>query len=366
MFPFVIAFLSSLIVAMIVVRYEHLHSSYSHDHSGDEHGPQKFHAHPTPRIGSIPILIGLSLGLLVSWLKGWLHETGWLLLLCALPVCVTGLLEDICRRIRPFWRLLASFISASLAYWLLDAGVQRIDIESIDYLLKLWPISFTFTLLAVGGVSHSINIIDGYNGLAGMVTIMILSAILYVSLAVNDWEMIAICVSLIGATIGFLLLNYPRGLIFAGDGGAYLWGFLIAELSVLLVIRHPNVSPWFPALLVIYPVWETLFSIYRRRLVRRASPGLPDALHLHQLIYLRLVKWMVGSREARHIIRRNSMTSPYLWGVAALSIVPAILFWQNTAALMFCIVFFVIAYGWLYRRLVQFNSPKFLMIRKNK
>ena len=80
--------------------------------------------------------------------------------------------------------------------------------------------------------------------------------------ATANWPRMMICLA--GATAGFLVWNYPRGLIFAGDGGAYLWGVVIAMASVLLVQRHALVSPWFPMLLLIYPVWETLFSIYRK------------------------------------------------------------------------------------------------------
>jgi UDP-N-acetylmuramyl pentapeptide phosphotransferase/UDP-N-acetylglucosamine-1-phosphate transferase len=65
-----------------------------------------------------------------------------------------------------------------------------------------------------------------------------------------------------------LIWNYPRGKIFLGDGGAYLLGFWLAELSVLLVVRHPEVSPWFPMLLLVYPIFETLFSMYRSKVLQ--------------------------------------------------------------------------------------------------
>ncbi|MBV8046602.1 MAG: glycosyl transferase, partial [Paludibacterium sp.] len=160
---------------------------------------------------------------------------------------------------------------------------------------------------------------------------------------------------------GFLLLNYPRGLIFAGDGGAYLMGFLIAELSVLLVARNPLVSPWFPLLLVIYPVFETLFSIYRRKFLQDRAIGYPDALHLHSVIYRRLVRWMVGSHEAKHLTRRNSMTAPYLWVLASLSIAPAMLFWHNTTILMICVLLFIALYISLYRMIIRFKTPRWLV-----
>ena len=72
--------------------------------------------------------------------------------------------------------------------------------------------------------------------------------------------------SIVAASIsGFLVVNYPSGRIFLCDGGAYLVGLLLAEISVLLVHRNSEVSPWFPLVLLAYPIWETLFSMYRRK-----------------------------------------------------------------------------------------------------
>ena len=139
---------------------------------------------------------------------------------------------------------------------------------------------------------------------------------------------------------GFLVWNYPRGLIFAGDGGAYLWGVVIAIASVLLVLRHRQVSPWFPLLLLIYPVWETFFSIYRK-IARGQSPGVADALHFHQLIYRRIVREVFDDDdEARRMLMRNNRTSPYLWGFALLTVLPAVLFWNQTPMLMLFILHF--------------------------
>ncbi len=85
------------------------------------------------------------------------------------------------------------------------------------------------------------------------------------------------------------MYNYPRGLVFLGDGGAYLIGFWVASLSVLLVYRHQEISPSFALLINIYPIIETLFSIYRRRIHQGKCPGQADRLHFHTLIYRRLL-----------------------------------------------------------------------------
>ena len=209
------------------------------------------------------------------------------------------------------------------------------------------------------GLPHAFNIIDGYNGLAGSVALVVCLALAHVAQQVGDRELATVAVTLAAATAGFLLWNYPRGLIFAGDAGAYLWGLLIAAISLLLVQRHPIVSPWFPMLLLIYPVWETVFSIYRK-LARGDSPGMADALHVHQLVYRRLVRSVLHEDEAQSLLRRNNRTTPYLWGFMVLSVAPALLFWRYSAVLLAFCVLFAVCYVWAYLTLIRFKVPRVL------
>jgi UDP-N-acetylmuramyl pentapeptide phosphotransferase/UDP-N-acetylglucosamine-1-phosphate transferase len=109
-----------------------------------------------------------------------------------------------------------------------------------------------------------------------------------VALQVDDMFILITALMVAGATAGFLIWNYPVGLIFLGDGGAYFIGFMLGELALMLVMRNPEVSTWYAALLLIYPAFETIFSAYRRMFVRGKSPAVPDGIHLHSLIFRRL------------------------------------------------------------------------------
>ncbi|MBS1188451.1 MAG: glycosyl transferase [Rhodocyclaceae bacterium] len=329
---------------------------------------QRYHAGSTPRLGGFPIVLGFAAGLAWSAWKDWAHP-GWfgLVLLCIMPAWVAGMWEDVVRRASVGSRLRLTLLAAGLAVLLIDARLVRFDLPYIDAWLLQWPLlSVALTIVALGGLPHAMNIIDGFNGLAGMVALMILSALGYVAFKLGDSALLAICLSLGASTVGFFVWNYPRGLIFAGDGGAYLWGAVIGLVAVLLVARHPDVSPWFPMLLCIYPVWETLFSAYRKGVLRRRSPMQPDGLHLHMLVYKRLVRWMVCSRDARQVLSRNSLTAPYLWAIALASVVPATLFWNNTPVLVSGCVVFVALYLWLYRKLIRFRAPKVLLIHRGQ
>jgi len=351
-----IGFGVSWLITWIIVRCNHLHSRFTSDH--DLLGVQKFHSRPTPRVGGVSLMLSLVVNLLWIWLakvEGSSQEIGFLLL-CALPAFLGGFVEDLTKKVGVLHRLFLTALSAALGFWLLDAGLRDVDTPILDAVLIFAPISFIFTCVAVAGVANSINLIDGYNGLASMVSIIIFLALAYVGFLVSDSLVWIPALAMAGGIFGFFVWNYPRGYIFLGDGGAYLIGFMIGELSVLLLVRNPQVSSWFPLLLVLYPVFETLFTIYRRVVIRKTSPGLPDAVHMHQMIYMRLVRWAVGSKCADDKTIRNSMTSPYLWALCLFTVIPAILFWESQILLQVFVFSFVLVYVLLYRALVRFKA----------
>ncbi|MBF0422136.1 MAG: polysaccharide biosynthesis protein [Magnetococcales bacterium] len=332
-------------------------------------GPQKAHPYSVPRVGGIAIVTGMFAVILQLLLKGdWPTAKKLAVFMgCGMFVFGIGLLEDVTKNIGPRTRLVVTMFAVCIAFFAMDAALLRVDIPWFDHLLQSSvAFSLVCTVIAVAGLSHSLNIIDGYNGLASMVALIILSALGYISYTLNSWFLFQASVAMAGSVLGFLVWNYPHGHILVGDGGAYLMGFVIGEISVLLVSQHAEVSALFPLLLVAYPVSETLFTIYRRKILRGLSPATPDTMHLHSLIYHRLIRtYRKGRklrRDKRKIIRRNYMTSPYLWGVTIMTTIPAIFLWNNTRMLYLALLAFVIFYVWVYRRIVLFKSPGWLIL----
>ncbi|MGP1681212.1 MAG: glycosyltransferase family 4 protein [Giesbergeria sp.] len=359
----VLAFLFTTVAAALVVRWLSGHSN-----GYGQAMPQRFHFGHVPRLGGAAVLVGVA----VSWgvgvfqsfsgdpaslrLGGWVG--GWAL--AVLPAAIGGIAEDMTQRLSVRYRLGLTALSGAIAVALLGLSVTRLGFSSTDVLLAAAPwFGMALAALAIAGLPHAFNIIDGYNGLAGMVALIVCMALAHVALQVGDRALAALLVSTVAATAGFLVWNYPRGVLFAGDGGAYLWGVVIALASISLVQRNVSVSPWFPLLLLIYPVWETLFSIYRK-LVRGVSPGVADALHFHQLIYRRIVRSVVHDDEARRMLMRNNRTSPWLWGFTLLTVAPAVIFWNNTVVLMACCALFVVSYVAAYLAIVRFKVPGWL------
>lgn len=359
-----LAALVSLLACWLIIRSSGLHGRYSLDAATS--GPQKFHTTPTPRVGGIAVAGGLAASVLAMEALAWLNPASayglTMLALSAIPALGGGFGEDVTRKVGVLARLMLTFASAVFASLLVGATLDRLDMPGLDTLL-LWPaFAIAFTAFAVGGVANAINLIDGYNGLAAGYAVIVLAALAWVAGQVGDPVVLTASVAMLGALLGFLAWNYPQGKIFLGDGGAYLLGFWLGELSVLLVVRNPDVSPWFPVILLAYPIGDTLFSIYRRHVLRGRSPGSADAMHLHQLIYRRLARVSIGSRDPDARRHRNNLVAPYIWSGAALLACASLLAWRSTPWLIVLAACFWAGYLWLYFRLARWKAPSWLII----
>ena len=346
--------LVSCAVCGLLIWSEKWHAPFSHDAINS--GPQKFHATAVPRIGGLAIACAMvaaitALDLTDILMTDSVHGFA-MLALSALPAFAGGLAEDLTKKVGVLARLLLTMAAGVLASVLIGATLTRLDVPGLDNLLQYWPLlAIAFTAFAVSGAANAINIIDGYNGLAAGYAIIALAALAWVSMQVGDQVVLLASLAMLGALFGFVVWNWPGGRIFLGDGGAYLLGFWLAELGVLLVMRNPQVSPWFPLVIMIYPIWETLFSMYRRKIIRQHHVGHPDAMHLHQLVYQRLIRKSSAPGGITKQHPRNSRVAPLLLIPVTLLMLPALLLWHRTDALLVCAGAFCVAYGWLYYRL---------------
>ena len=308
-----IGFATSLICSLLLVLTTRWHGRYSLDAT---RGVQKFHITPTPRIGGAAIMAGLWLAL--CFVSPPQQQLLLPVLLASLPAFVFGLAEDLTRNVSVRARLLATMASGVVCWLLTDVTLDHTGLAPLDALLAWLPFSILFTAFAVGGVANAVNIIDGFNGLASGTVIIGFGALGLIANSVGDIHLAQLCFVIGAVTAGFFIVNFPYGKLFLGDGGAYLLGFLLAWLSVMLVYRNPSVSAWAPLLACAYPVFETVFTIARRLWCRR-HPGLPDSWHLHSL-----VKTAITARYLRSLppTLRNACVSPVSWSIA---LVPAAL-----------------------------------------
>lgn len=350
------SFVASTAVSLLIVASQKWHGKLSHDHDLD--GVQKVHTSAVPRIGGLAVISGVALGLLLflSLYPGEMKPsrvTRVLLLLGAsLPAFLAGIIEDVSKRVPVRVRLAATVLSALLASMMLGATINEIDIWGLDALLTLTPFAIVVTATVVAGGSNAINIIDGFNGLSGSAILIMASGIVAVALQSNDAFVAILGVLCIGATAGFLILNYPAGRLFVGDGGAYFLGFWLSEMAVLLLVRRPEVNAWQLLSICAYPVIEVLFSIYRRKFIKNVSPGAPDALHLHALVFRRFVFARV-SHDAMRPWKRNAAVTFAIAPVLAGCVTVSVLLGRSTAVSIVLVFMQLVLYVAVYGRLVR-------------
>lgn len=300
---------------LLVLLTQRWHGKHSLDH--DLNGAQKLHSQPVPRVGGLGLVIGLLMAGIAGYaVNGSAYPATLTLLVCSLPVFLAGIVEDLTKRVSVRTRLLSSFVSAALAVWLLGAEMQQVDTPGLDTLLAHVPLaSALLTVFIVGGITHSVNIIDGLNGLAGGAVCIMLAGLAALAWMHGDTLVMKLCLWGIAGLLGFMMLNYPFGKIFLGDGGAYLAGFWLAECAILLVARNPEISAWTALLCCLYPVLETCYSMFRRHVIHKVPSGLPDMGHMHQLLY----KWLKSKAKDTQLPHwlSHGLTSVNIWLMVA-------------------------------------------------
>ena len=242
--------------------------------------------------------------------------------------------------------------SGVLGWGITGISVTHADIWGLDWLLSFTFISVIFTAFVVSGAANSINIIDGFNGLTAGTSIIILSTFGFIARQVGDIPLAFTCFIILGAVLGFFVVNWPSGKIFLGDGGAYFLGFTLAWIAVLLPERNPSISPWTSLLIFSYPIIEVGFSIVRKSLREGYHPSQPDGVHLHMLANKRWAR-KIFSNFSKPI--QNGLTSPFLWLYTLIPCLMAILTYHETWITIISFFISILCYLAFYNKLAHFR-----------
>jgi UDP-N-acetylmuramyl pentapeptide phosphotransferase/UDP-N-acetylglucosamine-1-phosphate transferase len=342
----VLGMATSFALCLLLVLTKRWHGALTTDHT---EGVQKFHTAPTPRIGGVSILLGL----VVAWSKAPkdIQELITPILLAGLPAFIFGVLEDITKRIGVMQRLLATMASGLLAWWITGDSLTRVDIWGVDWLLSFTLFSVVFTAFSVGGVANSINIIDGFNGLASTMTTIAFIGCALIAWQATDTQLAGVALVLGACVWGFFWINWPLGKIFLGDGGSYFIGFALSWVAVMLINRNPGVSAFAALLVCVHPVTEVLFSIYRRR-IKNLDPGHPDRLHFHSLVKQRYVRrWFSGMTSNA----QNSITGLLIGAMSLNAALLASLVYSSTWQCLVAFLCMAVGYVAIYARMVRHN-----------
>ncbi len=309
--------------------------------------PQAFHESSVSITGGVCIFLSL----LVIYFDFLLFKNIFFseyLSFCTL-FFILGFIDDLRISIKPIIRLLLMAIFLIVLVEYNNFYIERTGIEFLNNWLKNSKfISIFFVSLCFLFIINGANLIDGYNGLLGFHSLIILTNLLLVNYFNANNELATLLFFSILILITFLIFNFPRAKVFLGDGGSYLLGTFIAISTIKTSILNPQISPFYFCILLFYLFFEVFFSFFRKLLKEKKPPIHPDEKHLHMLLY----KILLAKNKDR--LKSNYQVSIIINLVYLTFIIPAILMMKNG---MFCkyysillFIFYFISYKNAYAK----------------
>ena len=343
---YAILFFISFVLCLVII----LASSYGFSRRAglDETAIQSAHTGFVPRVGGLAVYISI-LGLMPLLSFGFIplsvvfdlntDEVQWLIL-TAIPVFFVGLVEDLGYSMAPRTRLVASAVSSLLAVIIFKVWISRLGLYGIDTLFMLAPFAILFTIFATVGVVNAFNLIDGLNGLSSYVSISTAAGLSLVAFQLGNLHLTIFLILLIAAVLGFMVLNFPLGKIFLGDGGAYALGHLLVWSAILLFNTGEEVSAFAILLIFFWPVADTGLAIWRRWKLGNPT-GRPDRLHFHQLA-MRFLEIRFFGRDKRHMA--NPLATIIMVPLISVPQCLGVFFWDQFATTAWCTVFMALLF----------------------
>ena len=232
----------------------------------------------------------------------------------------------------PRARLVASAFSSLVAILLFKVWLDSLGIPGVDTLLMFAPFGILFTIFATVGVVNAFNLIDGLNGLSSYVTVSVAFSLSIIAFQAGNTQVSIFLVLVIAAVLGFMVLNFPLGIIFLGDGGAYSLGHLLVWSAIILINGVAEVSAFAILLVFFWPVADTGLAIWRRWKLGNPTDR-PDRLHFHQLA-MRFLEIQFFGRDRREIA--NPMATLILTPLISAPQVLGVLFWNDFETTVWC------------------------------
>ena len=316
---------------------------------------QVSHREPTSRLGGLAIILGIS----TIFFSFEVFDIEHYIFCSVFPVFIFGLLEDIHGNINAKTRFLAAGISAILAIFLTGLNLSRVDVELFDAIIIFPLFGMIFTVFASSGLANSFNLIDGINGFCSIVSFTIACSLGLLGDFYDEKGLSYLSYMIAISLIPFILLNYPFGLIFLGDAGAYSLGHLLCWIAIVLVSKNLDISTWAILLIFFWPVTDTAFTIIRRRL-SKVSSSIADSMHFHQLV----MRFFELRSEERSFQRRwaNPLSTLILLPFALFPIYFAFLFIENkllsTLTYLIFLMIYLSAYLCLIKILIRMAEEK--------
>ena len=253
---------------------------------------RKKHKQEIVNIGGISIFLGIFLTIIPLYMlikidliqiSNNIFNIIPILFLINLIIFFTGLYDDKFS-LSPSIRLTIQLISASLM-WLMGLRIELLDLTflfpNIDLFQLPLFLNYLVTIIWIAGITNAINWLDGMDGLAAGVSLLIAFGMLLIGFNVSNNLAVIFCSLLIGSCLGFLFFNFKPAKIIMGDSGSNLLGFSLAITNILL-LRGDQTLGVLPFSLILFfvPILDMLRVIFIR-IWNKNSPFQADRNHLH-------------------------------------------------------------------------------------
>jgi UDP-GlcNAc:undecaprenyl-phosphate/decaprenyl-phosphate GlcNAc-1-phosphate transferase len=275
-----VVFLSSLVIALMVV--PKVIKAANSKNLLDVPNARKMHTLPVPTLGGIGIFLAMVFVLLPNLFTNYGNSFSPILIALSI-LFIVGIVDDMHDIKASVKFIFQTFTALIVAY----SGVR---VESLHGLFDLYElplaVQYAVTVVLMVGVTNSINLLDGINGLAGGIVFVngIITAACF--LWMNDFMYSVLAASLSGSLLGFLRYNFNKAKIFMGDTGSLVIGFTLSVLAITLYNKQTVAHlPTFPIVysILILPAFDTL-RVFVLRSIKGKSPFSADKNHIHHLL----------------------------------------------------------------------------------
>ena len=254
---------------------------------------RRMHKKPTPRLGGLAIFLGFLLSVLVFVRPFDTHLRG--IMLGSVIIVVLGVVDDI-SPLRAWFKFLVQIVAALVAVFH-GVVVQTLSNPNVFSSEPYWNLgwaSIPITVLWIVGITNSVNLIDGLDGLACGVSTISAGTMLVIALLVSEGQTALIMAALVGACVGFMPFNKNPAQMFMGDTGSTFLGYILATVSIQGLFKYYAIISFaVPFLVLGLPMFDTAFAIVRR-VAHGQNPMSPDRGHIHH----RLIDMGLNQKQA--------------------------------------------------------------------
>lgn len=288
----VIAFIIAFVMTPLSIRLAHKIGAIDVPKDG-----RRMHHRPIPRFGGIAIYLATTITMLVFVGNNESIRTA---IIGGTLMYILGAIDDL-KQLKALTKFAGQTAIAIIMYVM---GI-RITFISNYFGSGIWnfgmAVSFIITIGWIVGVTNAVNLMDGLDGLAAGIAMIIGITLAYVAYIHGRDGSIVVCLAMValsGACAGFLPYNFSPARTFMGDGGALFLGFMISIMSVISPLKRATfVAALVPIMALAIPIFDTLFAIVRR-MIKHEGIMTPDKGHIHH----RIMKSGFGQRRSVLII----------------------------------------------------------------